>query len=149
MQKEHIMANYLDDFFLLLEAGFIAVNDADEDSATKLFKASELLKPENSFPKIGFGYMHLCKLEIKKAISIFTEISEKEPNNEIAKSLLGICMSMSPSLGSNGKKLLEKTAKESKDSGVKALAEFGLTFIEQSTKNKTQEGPSSPKRPRT
>ena len=50
---------YLDDFILLVEAGFIAVNQADEDAATKLFHAAELLRPENVLSKIGFGYLHL------------------------------------------------------------------------------------------
>ncbi|MES2273069.1 MAG: SctF chaperone SctG, partial [Chlamydiota bacterium] len=57
---------YKDDFFLLLEGGFIAVNQADEDAALKLFRTTELLDPENIMSKIGFGYLHLHKLELKQ-----------------------------------------------------------------------------------
>ena len=56
---------FKDDFFLFLEAGFIAVNQADEDAAVKLFKAAQLLDPQQSLPQIGFGYLHLHKLELK------------------------------------------------------------------------------------
>ena len=82
------LKQYKEDFFLLLEAGFIAVNAADEDSAIKLFKASELLRPESTFPKVGFGYMHLCKLELKQAVALFREVLAKEPENEMAKTFL-------------------------------------------------------------
>ena len=79
-----------EDYILMIEAGFIAVNQADEDSALKLFRASEMLQPDNSLPKVGFGYLHLHKLELKQAVRIFEEVLEKEPNNEMAKTFLGI-----------------------------------------------------------
>ena len=60
------LSKYDDDFFLFLEAGFIAINQADEDAAVKLFKACELLRPENSLIKVGMGYMHLHKLELNE-----------------------------------------------------------------------------------
>ena len=47
--------DYKEDWILFLEAGFIAVNQADEDAATKLFKAAEMLNPENTMPKVGHG----------------------------------------------------------------------------------------------
>ena len=84
------------DWVLLLEAGFIAVNQADEDAALKLFKAAELLQPHNALPKVGFGYLHLHKLELKQACKMFEEALEIEPTNDMAKALLGISMSLAP-----------------------------------------------------
>ena len=124
------LSKFKDDFFLLLEAGFIAVNKADEDSAVKLFKASEILDPKSSFPKIGFGYMHMCKLELKKASSIFEDVTKKEPDNEMAKALLGICMSMSPDQTSKGETILTQAASKSKDPEIRTLANSAMDFVD-------------------
>lgn len=121
---------YKDDFFVLLEAGFMAVNQQDEDSAIKLFRASEVLNPESTFPKIGFGYMHMCKLELKQASKIFEEVSKKEPENEMAKTFLGICMSMSPGATNKGEKILEQSASKSDDPDIRNLASSAMDFVD-------------------
>ena len=64
-------------FITMTEAGFVAVNQADEDSAVKLFKAAALLSPNQLLPRIGFGYIHLCKLELKQAAKIFSFQSQR------------------------------------------------------------------------
>lgn len=141
--------NYKEDFLLLLEAGFIAVNAADEDSAVKLFKAAEVLKPESTFPKVGFGYMHLCKLELKQAMKVFKEVLEKEPDNEMAKTFLGICMTLVPTEMSAGEKSLEALS-HSGDSSIKKLASTALTFAEKFVKKSSAPvQPQSSKQKRT
>jgi lipopolysaccharide biosynthesis regulator YciM len=127
------LKKYKDDFVLMLESGFIAVNQADEDSAMKLFKAAQLLSPENVMPTVGFGYLHLHKLELKEAISRFEEVLKKEPHNEMAKALLGLCMSLSPNQVTKGEKVLEETAK-SKDPMIKKLADSALDFVDRFVK---------------
>ena len=92
------MANlqkYQEHFILLAEAGFIAVNQGDEDAAVKLFKAAALLDPKNLLPKIGMGYIHFCKLELNQAVSIFDGILKEDPNNEMAKTLRGLALAKS------------------------------------------------------
>ncbi len=131
--SEDAFKNYKEDFFLLLEAGFIAVNAADEDSAVKLFKAAEVLRPESTFPKVGFGYMHLCKLELKQAVATFREILAKEPENEMAKTFLGICMTLIPTELSAGERSLEELT-QSSDSGIKKLANMAIEFAEKFVK---------------
>ncbi|MBS0585513.1 MAG: SctF chaperone SctG [Verrucomicrobia bacterium] len=126
----HTLSHFKEDFYLLLEAGFIAVNSADEDSAVKLFRASELLSPENTLPKIGFGYVHLCKLELKQASAIFRDVISKEPENEMAKTFLGICMSLMPTELAKGEKLLSEAAENSKDQGIKDLANTAINFVD-------------------
>jgi len=132
--SEEALKKFKKDYFLLLEAGFLAVNDADEDSAIKLFRAAQLLEPKATFPRVGFGYMHFCKLEIAQATDVFNEVLEKEPDNEVAKTLLGLCLSMNPSSTSKGEKLLESTEKSSHDTGVKKLAHTALDFVEKFVK---------------
>jgi hypothetical protein len=121
--------DYKEDWILLLESGFIAVNQMDEDSAVKLFRAAELLNPESTLPKVGMGYLHLHKLELKQACKMFEDVLQKEPKNEMAKTLLGICMSLSPATLSKGEKLLEQTHK-SHDPLIKGLSGTAMDFAE-------------------
>jgi predicted TPR repeat methyltransferase len=128
------LQHYKDDFILLAEAGFIAVNQADEDAAVKLFKAAELLDPHNVLPKIGIGYMHLCKLELKQAAKAFEEILAKDPHHEVARALLGLSLSLNPAECIKGEKVLEESAHAAKDPLVKGLAKSSLEFVEKFVK---------------
>jgi len=130
------MANwqtYKDDFLLFVEAGYIAVNQADEDSALKLFRTAELLDPENILPKIGFGYLHLHKLELKQSVQQFEKVLEKNPDNEMTKAFLGIALSMMPTQVAKGEKLLEQTL-HSKDPLIKRLSDTAIDFVERFVK---------------
>lgn len=122
-----------DDFFLLVEAGFIAVNQGDEDSSLKLFRASEMLKPEHSLPKVGFGYVHLHKLELKQACGYFQKVLDTQPDNEMAHAFLGLCMALSPDLVGKGEVLLEKST-HSKDPDIKNLGASALKFVDEFVK---------------
>ena len=127
------MANlqkFKDHFILLCEAGFVAVNQADEDAATKLFKASEMLKPENTLPKVGMGYMHMMKLELNQACKLFDEVIAKEPSNDMAKAFLGLSYALTATEVAKGEKLLEETSKKAGDAQVKKLATTALDFVE-------------------
>ena len=95
------------DYIVMVEAGFIAVNQSDEDAAVKLFKAAQLLSPTNLLPQIGMGYIHLCKLELKQAAKIFQEVLDKDPHHEMAKTFLGLSMSLNPTEVAKGEKVLE------------------------------------------
>jgi predicted Zn-dependent protease len=138
------LKKYEEDFFLFLEAGFIAINQADEDSAVKLLKTCELIQPENPLIKIGFGYLHLHKLELKQACEYFEEVLRTDPGNEMATTFLGIALSLTPDKVSKGEQLLEKSARDSSDSQVKKVANTTLDFVEQFVK-KTP-GPADVKR---
>ncbi len=122
-----------EDFILLAEAGFIAVNQADEDAALKLFKAAEMLDPKNILPKVGFGYLHLHKLELKQAIKRFDEVLDVDPGNEMAKAFKGLSMSMMPNSIDKGEKILEQSLK-SKDPAIKKLADSAIDFVERFVK---------------
>ena len=124
------LQQYKDHFILLAEAGFIAVSQADEDAAVKLFKASELLDPNNLLPKIGIGYMHLCKLELKQAAKSFETILEKDPSNEMARTFLGLALSLNPAETAHGEKVLKESCSECKDPMIKDLAKSSLDFVE-------------------
>lgn len=118
-------------FTLLLEAGFIAVNQADEDSAMKLFKAAAILNATSTLPEVGMGYLYLHKLELKQACKAFENVLQKEPSNEMAKTLLGLCMTMTTDQVAKGEKILTETATSSSDPQVKQLAESTLQFVDE------------------
>ncbi len=120
---------YKEDFILLAEAGFIAVNQADEDAALKLFKAAELLDSSNVLPKVGMGYLHLHKLELKQAVKNFEDVLHKDPHNDMAKAFLGLCLSMMPNSVDKGEKILEQSLK-SKDPLIKNMADSAIDFVE-------------------
>lgn len=123
------MKKHKEDFILLAEAGFIAVNHADEEGAMKLFKAAELIDPKNVLPRIGIGYLHLHKLELKQAIKNFEDVLELEPQNEMAKAFMGLCMTLMPNQTEKGEKMLTQSAK-SKDPLIKKLATSTIDFID-------------------
>jgi len=131
---------FKEDFILLAEAGFIAVNQADEDSALKLFKAAELLDPKNILPKLGFGYLHLHKLELKQAVKNFEAVLEIDAHNDMAKAFMGLCLSMMPNSIDKGEKILEQTLK-SKDPEIKQMAGSAIEFVEKFIKKSP--GPAS------
>lgn len=137
-----------DQFLLLAEAGFIAINQADEDAAIKLFKASELIDPQNVLPKIGMGYLHLCKLELKQAAKIFQDILTADPSNEMARAFLGLSLSLNPAEVAKGEQVLEQAAKNSKDPMVKNLAASSIEFVEKFVKRAPTPaaGPMTPKK---
>lgn len=126
------MANldkYKKDFVLFLEAGFIAVNQADELSANRLFAAASALQPQNPLVKIGIGYLHLHKLELKQAISQFEKVIKEDPKNEMAKTFLGIALSWTPTDTIKGEKILTET-KKSQDKDVQNLSKTALEFVD-------------------
>lgn len=127
------LKKYKEDFILFAEAGFIAVNFADEDAATKLFKAAELLDKHNVLPKLGFGYLHLHKLELKQAIKYFDEVLEEDAHNDMAKAFKGLCLSLMPNNTDKGEKILTQSLK-SKDPLVKKMAGSALDFVEKFVK---------------
>ncbi|CAM0116760.1 tetratricopeptide repeat protein [Rhabdochlamydiaceae symbiont of Dictyostelium giganteum] len=125
---------YKDDFVLLLETGFIAAGQSDEDSASKLFKSAQLLDPQNMLPKVGFGYIHLLKLELKKAAYCFEEILTIEPDNQMAKTLLGLALSLHAKEVAKGEKLLEEVLEETEDTSISKVAATTLDFIDRFVK---------------
>ena len=130
MAKQKQFQEYNNDYFLFLEAGFVAVNQCDEDSALKLFMAAQILRPDNIFPKIGYGYMHLCKLELKQAEEMFNAVLRSDPRNELALSFLGITKSFMPNKVSEGEKILTELAKITNDEDMKKLVNTSQDFIE-------------------
>ncbi|MEM7174886.1 MAG: hypothetical protein AAF443_03015 [Chlamydiota bacterium] len=138
------LSKYEDDFFVFLETGFIAINQADEDSAVKLFKICEMMKPNNSLIKTGLGYLHLHKLELKAAAECFREVLQAHPQDEMAQTFLGITLALTPTQTTEGEKLLEKSATKSSDSQIKKVANTSLDFVERFVKRAP--GPAEIKR---
>jgi len=125
-----IRSKYKDQFILFLEAGFVAINQMDETSALAVFKAAKLLNPESILNEIGMGYLHLCKLEIKKAIHHFELALKVDPNNEMAKSFLGLSKIFSTDRVKEGLEILS-SLKESHSKEVKHFSKSSLEFVDQ------------------
>ena len=128
------LQKYKDDFVLLLESGFIAASQTDEDGATKLFRAAQILQPENIMPKVGFGYIHLLKLELSQACKKFEEVLKADPHNEMARAMLGLSTSLTVKEADKGEKILQEAMKNSKDPSVKNMASTAIDFVEKYVK---------------
>jgi Flp pilus assembly protein TadD len=128
------LQKYKDDFVLLLESGFIAASQTDEDAAVKLFRAAQTLQPENVMPKVGFGYIHLLKLELNQACKKFEEVLKAEPHNEMARAMLGLSTSLTVKDAEKGEKILQEAMKNSKDPSIKTMASTSIDFVEKFVK---------------
>lgn len=144
------LQKFRDHFILLCEAGFVAVNQADGDAAAKLFRASELLKPDNTLPKVGEGYMHMMKLELKQACKIFDEVIAQEPDNDMAKAFLGLSYALTTTEVAKGENLLEETSTTTDDKQIKKLADTAIDFVEKFIKKEPtpMEKPMGKKKPK-
>jgi hypothetical protein len=80
--------------------------------------------------------MHLCKLELKQAATMFNRALEREPNNEMAKTFLGIVLSMTPNETAQGEKILTEMAMSGGDAGLKQLSNTAIDFVDKHIKTK-------------
>jgi hypothetical protein len=130
--------DFQDDFALLIESGFIAVKQLDETSATRIFKAAQVLNKDSVAPKIGLGYIAMNKLEVKEATKIFEEVLRKEPENQLAKTFLGICFLLTKPKMEKGEELIKEAIAASDDETVKSLGKLSLEWAEKDLrKNKS------------
>lgn len=127
---EQKLEDFKDDFSLLIEAGFVAVKQLDEMSATRIFHAAQAMSPKNAAPEIGLGYIALNKLEVKKATEIFKGVIEREPENYLAQAFLGMCYLLVKAKRKAGEKLIRETMGKTADPTIKNLCEVSLEWAE-------------------
>lgn len=126
--------DFKEDALLLLEAGFIAINQADFESAKRLFKAAEILDADKNMCDIGKGYTALHKLDIPEAKKWFSKVLDRDPHHEMAKTFIAWTQIMDPKQLKEGEKSCEKVMKETKDSDMKQFASSALEFAEHHAK---------------
>ncbi len=138
------LKDFTEDFVLLLEAGFVAVKRLDEDGATKLFHAAQVLNTESSAPKIGLAAVALHKLETKKSTEILQGVLKAEPDNYRASALLGVSYLLSNQKVEEGERLLREAMEKSDDSSVQELGKLWLEVLEKGMRK--SESPATPKK---
>jgi lipopolysaccharide biosynthesis regulator YciM len=121
---------FKEDFSLLIEAGFVAVKQLDETSASRIFKAAQAISPNSVAPQIGLGYIALNKLEIKEATRIYEEVLEKEPENHLAQAFLGICFLLTKPKRKKGEKLIRDIIGKTTNPTIKNLCEISLEWAD-------------------
>lgn len=133
MGKEKL-DDFLEDFALLIEAGFVAVKQLDEASASRLFNAAQALNPMSTAPQVGLGYIALNKLEVKLATKIFEDITKKEPENYLAQTFLGMCFLLNKPKREAGERLIKDAMAKTDDPTIKNLGELSLEWAEKDLK---------------
>lgn len=129
MAKESL-EDFLDDFPLLIEAGFVAVKQLDEVSATRIFNAAQAMNPMSTAPQIGLGYIALNKLEIKRATKIFESVTEREPENYLARCFLGMCFLLTNPKRKQGEEIIKTAMEKTNDPTIKNLGKLALEWAE-------------------
>lgn len=128
--EEAKLRDFKEDFALLIEAGFVAVKQLDETSATRIFNAAQILNPESTAPQIGLGYIALNKLEIKEATRIFEAVTSREPDNHLAQTFLGMCFLLTKPKRKKGEKLIREAIEKTDDPTIKNLGNISLEWAE-------------------
>lgn len=128
--EEQKLQDFREDFALLIEAGFVAVKQLDEISATRIFQAAQVMSPTNTAPQIGLGYIALNKLEVKEATRIFESVTKQEPENYLAQTFLGICFLLNKPKRKKGEQLIRQAMEKSTDPTIKNLGEISLEWAE-------------------
>ncbi len=129
---------FKEDFSLLIEAGFVAVKQLDEISATRIFQAAQTLSPFNTAPQIGIGYIALNKLEIKEATETFETVVNYEPENYLAMTFLGICFLLTKSKRKKGEKIIKEAIEKTTDETIKNLGKLSLEWSEKDLSKKSK-----------
>lgn len=137
MNEENVLDFFTEDFSLFIEAGFVAIKQLDEIASRRLFKAAEILNPNNPAPQLGLGYIALNKLRVSEAVSIFESIMKKDPEHHLAKALLGVAYLLTQDKKKKGEQLILEASEKSDDPTIKNLAEVCLVWLKKDlgTKN--------------
>jgi len=137
MDESTVIDFFTEDFSLFVEAGFIAVKQMDEIAARRLFKAAEILNPDNPASELGLGYIALNKLRVSEAASIFEAILKKDPEHYLAQALLGVAYLLTQDKKKQGEALIVDVSKKSSDPTIKNLANVCLEWLKKDlgTKN--------------
>lgn len=125
---EHKLRDFKEDFSLLIEAGFIAVKQLDETSATRIFNAAQAMSPDSTAPQIGLGYIALSKLEVKQATKIFEAVIQTEPENYLAQTFLGMCFLLTKPKRKKGEQVIRAAMEKTTDPTIKNLGELTLEW---------------------
>ncbi|MBB65813.1 MAG: SctF chaperone SctG [Waddliaceae bacterium] len=128
--SEEKFEQFLDDYRLLIEAGFSAVKLCDETAAHRLFCAAEVLRSDAPEWALGLGYIALNKLEVKKAAQIFKEVLEQHPDYHIAQTFYGLALLFSKETRQEGERLIKDSMNKTDDPSVKNLGRVSLEFAE-------------------
>lgn len=132
--EDNKLAEFKDDFAMLIEAGFVAVKQLDEVSANRIFQAAQMISPTSTAPQIGLGYIALNKLELKEATRIYEEVTGNEPDNLLAQMFLGICYVLSKPKRKKGEKLIKETLEKATDPTIRSLGELALEWVDKDLK---------------
>ena len=96
------------------------------------------MNPTSVAPEIGLGYISLNKLELKEATKIFEGVLEKEPENHLAKTFLGMCLLLTKPKREKGEKMIREAMNETNDETIKSLAKISLEWAEKDLKKTTR-----------
>ena len=129
-QPQKIHEKHDNDFALFIEAGFVAVNQLDEVSATSCFNAAATLRPHSTAPKLGLGFIALNKMDHGTAQNYFKDVLDQDPDHDLARVFLGIALAFQDDTRHQGRQMIEDMLSKSNDEHVVHLAKTSLEWIQ-------------------
>jgi len=133
---EEKIEEFKKDFSLLIEAGFVAVKQLDPINSSRIFIAAQMISPKNTAPQIGLGYIALNKLEVKEATRIFEHVLKSDPEDQLAKTFLGICYLLTKPKRKKGEALIHTVIESTEDATIKSLGKVSLEWAEKDLKKR-------------
>lgn len=134
MSFEQKIEEFKEDFSLLIEGGFVAVKQLDAISSSRIFIAAQVISPGHTAPQIGLGYIALNQLNIKEATHIFEAIVEKEPENYLAQTFLGISYLLAKPKRKKGERIIKEAIEKTNDPTIKNLGSISLEWADKDLK---------------
>ena len=135
-ENDTTLEAFQEDFSLFIESGFIAIKELNEAAARQIFSAAQVLRPNSTAPKVGFGYIYLNRLEHERAAEIFLEVLEEEPDNHLARTFLGMSYMLNRDRISDGEKAVQEALGSTDDPTVKQLCNTALEWCDKDMKVK-------------
>lgn len=132
--EEQKLKEFKEDFALFIEAGFVAVKQLDETSASRIFNAAQVINTESTAPQVGLGYIALNKLEVKQATRIFESVTQKEAENWLAQTFLGMCYLLTKPKRKKGEKVIQEAISKTDNTTIKNLGTLALDWAEKDLK---------------
>lgn len=120
-----------EDIAMLAEMGFIAINQLDEVSAMRLFTAVKMLDHEQTIGILGTAIVLLHKMDLERAMILFNNILEREPEHYLAQTYIAVCQILGKKHMQEGVKAMERIQKATEDPTILQLCDLWLGIVKE------------------
>lgn len=122
--------DYVEDFKLLVEAGFSALYKGNFIGAEQMFKAAMVLKPKHTAPLLGLSHVTVHQFRLDEALEYSQKVLKLDPEEYLAQSIFGLALLLKKQNVDQGVAMIEKALEMSKDPTVTNLCKSALEWYQ-------------------